>query len=485
VKRAPAKKKAMTISDSALMRAGQRPIEPQRRRLELPRLPPGVLPKGAKMAMDDGANSAFGWSNAMAGGIGCGLYFPGYPYLAELAQRAEYRSPVETIAEEMTRNWLKFTGTSGDKQLAEKIKLLEQDMTDFGIQDKFRRATELDGYFGMAKLFVRLKNDEAARDTPLILDSKTIPRGSLMGFKVIEAMWVTPNVWNAVDPTADDFYRPTMWYVLGKPTHSSRLINFVSREVPDLLKPSYNFGGISLSQMMEGYVNQWLRTKNSVADLIHNFSIIALSTDMQALLAADEGGKDLFARVEMFIKNRDNKGLMTLNKDSEELTQIAVPLGTLDALQAQAQEHMSAVSRLPLVKAFGITPSGLNASSEEEIIVFYDHIHARQEIQYGANARTVLQILQLNRFGEIDPAIGIEFTPLRELDGEALGRVRKGDAELAATLIQNGVIAPEEERQRLADDPNSGYNNLVVEDVPDPPEDPTDQETQGGDGDED
>ena len=34
---------------------------------------------------------------------GEGLFFPGYPYLAELAQRPEYRNIVETIAEEMTR----------------------------------------------------------------------------------------------------------------------------------------------------------------------------------------------------------------------------------------------------------------------------------------------------------------------------------------------------------------------------------------------
>ena len=37
-----------------------------------------------------------------------GMVFPGYPHLAELAQRAEYRPMVEVIATEATREWVTF-----------------------------------------------------------------------------------------------------------------------------------------------------------------------------------------------------------------------------------------------------------------------------------------------------------------------------------------------------------------------------------------
>lgn len=483
MKKKPSKKTVMKISQAALATAGQKPVD-ARRKLTAPLLPPGVLPQGKRMAMDDNSGpTPWGWANTLqGGGVGCGLYFPGYPYLAELSQRPEYSGPIQVTAEEMTRKWFEFK-SSADKKVADKIKKLTEWFVEMGLQDKFRRCTELDGFFGMAKLFVRMKGDKGHREEPLLISKETIPVGSVEGFRVIEAMWCTPQAWNANDPTADDFYKPTVWYVMGNPIHSSRLINFVSRELPDLLKPSYNFGGMSLTQLLETYVVQWLRTKNAVADLIHNFSIIALATDMQAILAEDDSGAELFNRIEMFIKNRDNKGLMTLNKDAEELTQIAVPLGTLDALQAQAQEHMSAISHLPFVKAFGITPKGLNASSEEEIQVFYDHINARQEIVYTRNLNDLSQIGQLHLFGEIDPGIQPQYVPLKELDGEALGRVRKGDAELAQTLIGAGVISPEEERERLAADPNSGYNNIDPSDVPTPPPVPGEEDAQGGGGD--
>ena len=74
-------------------------------------------------------------------------------------------------------------------------------------------------------------------------------------------MWTTPVTWNSIDPTRDDFYKPTMWYVLGRQTHATRLMTFIPHDVPDLLKPSYNFGGISDTQLVEPYVNRWLRTR--------------------------------------------------------------------------------------------------------------------------------------------------------------------------------------------------------------------------------
>src|ERR1017187_5606080 len=200
----------MKINQTVLYDAKPRQLEAPRRELGRPELPPGVIPKDhVEMAMDDAGQSLpWGWSNQMAG-WGCGLFFPGYPYLAELSQRPEYRSPVETIAEEMTRKWIEFKST-GTEDVSDKIEQIENAFAEFGIQDKFRHATEKDNYFGRAQMYVDIKGHENKRDLPLLIDKATIPKGSLKSFKVIEPMWTTPVVWNSLDPTADDFYKPSM-----------------------------------------------------------------------------------------------------------------------------------------------------------------------------------------------------------------------------------------------------------------------------------
>lgn len=468
-------RKPLKVSDAALTASARRSGDP-RRELVMPELPPGVRPKNAPaIAMDDsGANFPLNWANGLTG-IGCGLYFPGYPYLAELAQRPEYRSPVESVAEEMTRKWISFKSTSGE-DVSDKITTITEEFTSFGLQAKFRHAIEVEGFFGRAQMFPQIDGHD--QSLPLLLTPETVRRDSLKGFKVIEPMWTTPVAWNATDPTQDDFYKPTEWYVLGTKTHASRLINFLFREVPDLLKPSYNFGGMSLSQMLQSYVTQYLRDRDSVSDLMHNYSIIALLTDMSSALEGGDGA-DLFKRIQLFIQNRDNRGLMALNKDTEELTQVAVPLSGLEGLMAQSQERMCFVTREPLVKAFGISPTGLNATSEFELVVWYDHVAAMQE-KLDEAIKTCLQLVQLSKFGVIDESIVHDYVPLKELDGEALARVRKSDGETDSAYIAAGVVDPAEVREKLQTDPDSGYSNLSGS-PPEPPEDP--DESDGGDGD--
>lgn len=475
----PAKKLSISYEALARFAAPDAPA-PIERKIQAPALMPGVVPESAKtdpsyMALDSASCQSI---YAYASVAYCGMGFPGYPYLSELTQRSEYRSPSETTAMEMTRKWIKVT-SKGDGDKSKEIEIIEAELERHNVQDVFRLAAEQDGFFGRAQIYIDIKGvDDDERKLPLIVDPRTVKRGSLIGFKNIEALWTTPYAYNSDNPMAPDFYRPTSWFVMGKQTHASRLMTLISRPVPDLLKPAYNFGGMSMSQLMEPYVNSWIRTRDSVSDLLHSFSISGILTDMGTTLTGG-GGEDLFKRAQLFNQIRDNRGLMLLDKEDEEFFQFNTPLSGLDKLQAQSQEHMAAPSHTPLVKLLGITPTGLNASSEGEIAVYEDYIAAMQMNLFGAPLKTVIEIIQLDQFGKIDPAISYEFVPLRQLDGKALAEVRRSDADAAGILIDKGVISPLEERTRLAADPNSGYSSLDVDDVPALPGDPDEQPQDG------
>ena len=95
------------ITDEVLMRAGASPARQTYNPFKMAVPPPGVLPDGVEppsMAQDSAMGGALGWAGTFANQVFAeGLEFLGYPYLAELAQRAEYRVITETIATEMTR----------------------------------------------------------------------------------------------------------------------------------------------------------------------------------------------------------------------------------------------------------------------------------------------------------------------------------------------------------------------------------------------
>ena len=123
-------------------------------------------------------------------------------------------------------------------------------------------------------------------------------------------------------------------------------------------------------------------------------------------------------------------------------------------------------SHTPLVKLLGVTPSGLNASSEGEIAVYYDYIKALQENILRDPLDKVLKLVQLHLFGETDDNITFEFVPLAQMDESQLATIRKSDSDRDVAYIQAGVISAEEVRGRLASDTDSGYNGIDVDEVP-------------------
>lgn len=448
-------------------------IKPNQFEIKRPMLAPGVAPSGTTppvMAMDDGQlqylNTAY-----------CGCGFPGYPYLAQLATRGEFIALAATKATELTRKWIEFTSTDNETgDTAEKIKAITEEMARLDVRGIFNRASIHDDYFGRGQIFIDIEG--ADRKTPLILDSRTIKKGSLKRVSTVEAIWTTPVAYNALDPIAPDFYKPSKWFMLGQEVHASRLMTIISRELPDILKPAYNFGGMSLSQMAEPYVDAWLSTRSSIRNLLTNFSTTALKTSMDQVLQGGDGA-DIVSRAQLFTANRSNQGLMLLDKDREELVQINTPLSGLHELQAQAQEHLCSISRTPAIILTGISPSGLNATSEGEIEVFYNWINAQQESFWRFPLETIIKVIQLSLFGEIDPSISFKFVPLHQMKETDQADIRQKDGATAVAYIQEGVLDPSEVRERLANDPDSGYQGLdlgveiVAPNNPEQEEDPT------------
>jgi uncharacterized protein len=459
--------------------ATKKPLKPEHFRAYEP--PKGVLPDGktgAKLAMDAGFSEGLAYDSWAADNINAafdeGYAFPGFTLLANWAQIPEFRRPAEVYAREMTRKWIKIKAT-GEEKKADKIKAIEAEFKRLNVQAVFRKAIQQDGLYGRSQIFidVGMESDQlepGELKTELAESSAKVGIGSLKRLTVVEPIWSYPNRYNADNPLDPTFYKPISWFVMGKEIHSSRLMTIVSREVPDILKPAYAFAGLSLSQMIKPYADNWLRTRQSVSDLIHAFTVWTLKTDMSQLL--NQGGaENFYRRMELFNLGRDNHGINAIDKDKEEFGNVSAPLGGLDKLQAQSQEQQSSPSGLPLVYLTGITPSGLNASSEPEIEIFQDTLSANQEI-YTPFVSKVLNIAQLSLFGEIDPEIGFVWEPLRTMSPEQRATIRKTDAETDATLIGAGVISQDESRTRIANEEDSPYSGLDINaplpEVPEP-----------------
>ena len=403
---------------------------PENNPFKLPTYQPQVLAALNKrnlptMAMDNALmdNLNFSGQGWLAGGEfdslpGQGLAFMGFTFLSELAQRPEFRVMSETIADDATRKWIDFDVVGDEQKQREerakdpqgydermadpdqakkrvsdagkldKVKALKDDQLRLMVKDRFYDMSRGDGFFGRMHLFCDIRtagsgtgadiNDIKPEElkSPLgdsrdAVTKTKVPIGSFKGLRSIEPVWTYPLMYNAINPLREDWYNPQVWFVMGQEIHGTRLQTFIGHPVPDMLKPAYSFSGLSLTQMAKPYVDIWLQTRQSVAELIHSFSVMVLMTDLSTQMQPGNLGA-LLGRVSMFNMLRDNQGTFVVNKNTEDFKNVSASLSGLHELQAQSQEHMAAVHRIPLVKFTGIQPSGLNACLTADTVILTD-----------------------------------------------------------------------------------------------------------------
>lgn len=391
--------------------------------------------------------------------------FLGYPMLSNIAQDPLIRSGIEVIVDDMTRKFIDLT-SKGENDLSTSIAELESDLQSFRIKSIFNRALATTGYQGGCLVYVDVGElDDEEKKTPLYLDAATFKKGSFRGLRIIEPINLYPGRYDTLDPTSEDYFNPETWFVLGKEYHRSRFLYFAQNEVPLILKPLYNFFGISLAQQVLEYVQNFTENRRSAQRLLNKFSLTIWRTDMSQFLSGGDCNS-LTQRVKYFNAQRSNDGTVLLDKETEEMEQINTPLSGVTDIVSMSLDLAPVILGISKDKYFGDLPKGLNASSEGTNRIYYDKIQSLNEKICYDNVEKVLKILQLNRYGEIDDNISFQFAPLWEMDERERAEINKVKADTAAVYLDRGALSAEEVRGSLADNPDSGFSNIDVDDVP-------------------
>jgi hypothetical protein len=415
---------------------------------------PGVIPdakKDAALAMD---STPYDVLNSMSIGNEYSG-FRGYPILATMSQQVEYANMHTVMADEMTRNWIEVKSSEeGDPD----IELMEDALEKYDVKRLIHEAVKQDSMFGVAHVYidVGVNQDDVELGKPLFLDPRKIPKGSLKGMRVVDPTWIYPAMYNTRWPLADDFYKPQAWFVMGQTVHESRFIDIISRPVPDILKPSYNFGGLSLTQLMEDYVCDWREAKKNVIKIIKTLRMRALKTDMDARL---ESPGEFDKRIKMFTKYQDNFGIWALD-NAEDLLHQQTSLSELSNLLSNYQDQMCIPARITNLKLLGNAPAGLNASGDSELETWHETISGMQERDIRRALENIFKIIQLSEFGGIKEKIFFEFKPLDEISEKEKAEIAEIRVRTVTDAANSMLVSSLEGRDALSSIAGAGFENL-------------------------
>jgi hypothetical protein len=206
--------------------------------------------------------------------------------------------------------------------------------------------------------------------------------------------------------------------------------------------------------------------------MLKKYSSSFLKANLKAMLYGKVRGAmaEVQRRINTFVQWRNNDGVSVIDKESEDFAQVNTPIAGLDALLSQSLQFCVAVNRTNVVKTLGLSPAGFN-TGDSDIKTHNDMISGLQESVLRGPLDTIFKAINLHLFGDASP-VDFAFKPLNEEDERSMAETEKIKVDTYVSMIDTGMISPEEARRAIAQTGPAAITAVLSEDPAPGGEDP-------------
>lgn len=317
----------------------------------------------------------------------------------------------------------------------ELIVKIEKRFKELGGLEKINELIKVCLTYGSAYLFIDVNGKDLIK--PLVFSSSVFEKNKISNLQVIPPYGMGASAVETANMLDKNYMRPSQWYVQGGGTVDiSRLIELIIFDCPNLIKPIFNFGGISLCQFMKNYVSTADSTRQSLADIMLRYKTDIIQSNLTKV-----NPEDAKARAGAINRHRNNLGLLLLTED-EVFQQVNTPIAGLENISAHQMEYVSVAGRTPATILFGLTPAGLNATGEFELDSYYDELASLQNSKIKPAIEQILYMICLELGYDIKPEY--KFNELKK-DNELVNAQVQGTYIDNATKLKDGGFLTEEQ----------------------------------------
>ena len=315
--------------------------------------------------------------------------------------------------------------------------------------------------FGVG-LAVPCMDDDYDYENPFNIDG--VKPNSYKGWSIVDPYWFAPELDEdaATNPASKYFYQPT-WYRMpnGKRVHRSHCIVLTNSVIPDILKPTYFYGGIPLTQMIFQRVYAAEKVANEAPLLALTKRLLVVDANLENFVANQRDAEETLKTISWL---RDNFGV-AIKRPGDQIQQIDTGLTDFDSLIMTQYQLVASIAQMPATKLLKTTPKGFNATGEFEL---KDYIQLLQSIQENDMKPLIERhnlLLAKSKFNK-DMQIVVKFNPIDMPTEADKASINQATASTLSTLTQSGIISPEEARARLKQDELAGFPTIDTDAVP-------------------
>lgn len=373
----------------------------------------------------------------------------GFNFLSRdrLKLEAMYRSSwvvgqvVDVVADDMTRKGVKLNGLSDPKE-SEKI---DQEMDRLQVWGRLNKSIKWSRLYGGAIAVMMIDGQNVS--TPLNLN--TISKDQFKGLLVLDRWMIQPTLQDLVTELGPDYGTPRYYDVItdsvglcNQKVHYSRVIRMDGVELPYNQSIAENLWGQSVIERLEDRLTIFDSATLGAGQLVYKAHLRTYKVKgLRSLIAA--GGQLYEALVKQINQIRQwqsNEGLTLMDAD-DTYEAHQYNFSGLDNILLQFGQQISGATGIPLVRLFGQSPAGLNATGESDLANYYDNINQQQEGRLRTPLQILYAVLHMSVLGKPLPdSFSFKFASLWQLDDEKKANVAKGVSEAVIAVEEAGLI---------------------------------------------
>ena len=280
------------------------------------------------------------------------------------------------------------------------------------------------------------------------------------GWKVIDPYWLTPQFEeNATrDPMHLRFMQPS-WYKMpdGRQVHYTWFVKVDNAEVADILRPTYYYGGMPLTQMI--YKRVWCaeKTANEAPQLAMSKRLLIVDANVQQII---KNKNYVYKLMQVITKCRTNWGVF-FKSPTANIQQIDTSLTEFEECMFSQYQLVASIAQMPATKLLQTTPKGFNSTGEFEWKIYAQLEETIQNREYVPLIEKHLRILTAVQGDK--RIINVTFNEVDAPNEKERVEIDAQKSNTRCNYVQNGILTPEEVRSAMRNEEGGEYSSIEVE----------------------
>ena len=347
---------------------------------------------------------------------------------------------VDIPIDDATRKWRNLLISDADEK-----KEIETLMQEFEIKTKINQAAKWARVFGGAVIIAIIDGEDPAE--PLIVDQ--IRPGTLKNFIVLDRWNIYPGGIDR-DITSKNFSNPEYYTVArnGQNIHHTRLTK-LSGDTSTLMELELqNFWGNSIFTKQLEPITDSQVTSQSIADLIYESNVDVYRINGLNGLVAEGQDEIVIKRLKIASEMKSILNAVVLDKE-DEYEKKTNTFTTLPDIDDRFIQKVAGASDIPVTRLLGVSPTGMNATGESDMLNYYDNVQSIQENDLRPPVSWMDSVICANAGL---PLFEYEFLPLKQLTEAEQADVNLKRAQTNQIYLDQGVITEVDTLTQLAED---------------------------------